>query len=118
MPPAGGEERQKAVLEVIRQLVIQVITLCTTLIAAGVALAKIDPPNQTLSLLFAGQLISYSLAALVGLLALGAIISTLINQNIDVGRSRVVQLLTGLELLAFAAGLVLTSIFAYKLVHP
>ena len=69
-----------------------------------------------LALLFhAGGLQCGSAAVLFGLLALGAVISSLINTSLDVGNARAVQLLAGLELVAFAVGLIFAGYFAHCL---
>ena len=108
-------ERQKATLDVIRQLVTQVLTLCTSLIAASIALAKLAAPFGEHGWLFSSMLAGFSAAVLFGLLALGAVISSLINTSLDVGNARAVQLLAGLELVAFAVGLIFAGYFAHCL---
>jgi uncharacterized membrane protein len=108
-------ERKKAALDVVRQLVAQVLTICTSLVAASVGFAKLSTPLKDNLTLFSLVIAAFSIAVVFGLLAFGAIISTLVNSSFDVARSRLVAFFTALELTAFAVGLLLAGWFALRI---
>ena len=105
-------ERQKVTVEVLRQLITQVLALSATLIAAAVGFAKLSPPGPAGTCYFLGILITLGASVVFGLLALGAVISTLVNNSLDVGSSRILQTLIALELIAFGLALVLAVLLA------
>lgn len=112
---ADEQERRKLALEVIRQLVTQVLTLNTSLVAAAVALAKLSSPIATRSLVFDLLLIFHVISVIFGLLAMGTIVSCLVNDTIEIAKSSLIQVFVSLELICFFFGLALAGFYAASL---
>lgn len=109
-------ERGKLTLELVKQLVTQVLTLATSLIAASVALAKLTTSGQASDWHVVTFVSLLNASVLFGLLALGACVSHLANGKIDVARSRTVTSLAALQMIIFLAALVVASHYATKLI--
>jgi len=109
-------ERVKLTLDLVKQLVTQVLTLATSLIAASVALAKLSRSPQTFDWHVVTFVSLLNASVLFGLLSLGACVSQLANGKLDVARSVTVTTLAALQMIVFLAALVVASHYATRLI--
>lgn len=105
-------ERQKATLEVLRLFLTRILTLSTALVAAGIGLAKLSPPDGGQGNLYFVTLVAFGLSVLFALLALGTIVASLAAGAMNVGASWAVQLLSVLVVASFAVGVGLSVLLA------
>jgi hypothetical protein len=113
-----AENPKESAAEAVREIATQIITLCTSLIAAGVAFAKIGTPLPHSHFTFFIALVMFGVAILFGILTLMTTTSVLANGSFDVATGKLVRVCGGAQIVCFMIGLVLLVILAYQLLYP
>ena len=115
------ETPQQSAVESVRGIATQIITLCTSLIAAGVAFAKVGSLNSLLPhsrFTFFSALLVFGFAIGFGIATLMAVTSVLANGSFNVATGKLVRFFAGAQIVCFLLGLVFLLRIAYALLFP